>query len=183
MKSPGKWLSTDLDFIVVKGDEIYNTVDKVGHLLFNELPRKISLFNINIDVNFLNINAGVLCGNSLPGFLFNDVPPNANGFLLILKYMCISVVWTKKHYFIFDSHISHIKDESGQTCPNGYSTLLKFSTQKSIKLHIINSYLNKDDVDIFFEAQFVEVIGDVEQLKAKFKRSNDKNNCRNKKQT
>ena len=177
VKSPGKWISTDLDFIVVKGDEIYNTVDKVGHLLFDELPRKISLFNIDIDVNFLNFNAGVLCGNSLPGFLFNNVPPNANGFLLILKHMCISVVWTKKHYFIFDSHS---KDESGQTCPDGYSTLLKFSTRKSLELHVINSYLNKEDVDIFFEAQFVEVVGDAEQLKAKFKCSNDKNNRRKK---
>ena len=76
--------------------------------MFNELPRKISLFNKNIDVNFLNINADVLRGDSLPGFFFIDVPPNANGFLLILKHMCISVVWTKKHYFIF---VSHSKDD------------------------------------------------------------------------
>ena len=102
--------------------------------------------------------------------------PNANSFVLIFKYKCISVVWTQKHYFIFDSHS---KDENGQTCPNGYSTLLKFSTQKSLELHII-SYLNKEDVDIFFEAQTAEVIGDVEQLEAKFKRSNDKNNRRRK---
>ena len=47
------WLQLVLHlFIVVKGDEIYNNVDKVGHLLFIELRRKISLFNMNIDVNF-----------------------------------------------------------------------------------------------------------------------------------
>ena len=85
VKSPGKWLSTDLHFIVVKGDEIYNTVDKVGNLLFNELPRKISLFNINIDVNFLNINAGVLCGDSLPDFFFIDVYGAPEGTKLLSK--------------------------------------------------------------------------------------------------
>ena len=59
---------------------------------------------------------------------------------------------------------------------------MKFSTRKSLELHIINSYFNKKDVDIFFKAQFVEIIGDAEQLKAEFKRSNDKNNRRKKNQ-
>ena len=79
VKSPGKWLSTDLDFIIVKGDEIYNSLNKEGHILFNELPRQISLFNTNIDIDFLNINVGVLSGDNVPGFLFIDVNANADG--------------------------------------------------------------------------------------------------------
>ena len=52
VKNPGKWLSTDLDFIVVNRDEKYNTLNKVGHNLFDELPTQISLFNTNIDIKF-----------------------------------------------------------------------------------------------------------------------------------
>ena len=54
MKSPVKWIRSDLDFIVDKGDEVCRSVNKEGYLMnFDELPKQIMLFETNIDIEFL----------------------------------------------------------------------------------------------------------------------------------
>lgn len=68
--------------------------------------------------------------------------------------MCISIVWTKKHYFLFDSHS---KNENGETCPNGYSVLIKFTKKTDLESHIIKNYLNLGDVGIQFELQYINI--------------------------
>ena len=130
VKSPGKWIFSDLDFIVDKGDEVYRNVNKEGYLMFDELPKQITLFETNVNIDFLTNTYGVLYDCNLPGFLFKNAPSNADGLLLIIKGLCISVTWTKKHYFLFDSHS---KNEFGKSCPNGSSLLLKFSSRKSLE--------------------------------------------------
>jgi len=65
---------------------------------------------------------GLLAACSQTGLIFNRNKPGsiADGALLILKGICISVIWPKKHYFLFDSH-----SKNGESCPDGYSILIR----------------------------------------------------------
>ena len=157
-KSPGHWDSHDLDFIVNMGDRIYKEVNIPTYLALTELPHEISLFESFVSVNYLENKFGFVGGHSVPGWLFNNIiSPNASGLLLLMKGVCISVTWTrnKKDYFLFDSHS---KNECGKCCPNGYSVLLKFQSKRSLESHIIENYLERDDVNIQFEIEYVQVI-------------------------
>ena len=49
----------------------------------------------------------------------------------------MSVTWTSIHYLLFDSHS---RDFDGKICPDGFSVLLKFSSQKSLEQHILETY-------------------------------------------
>ena len=49
----------------------------------------------------------------------------------------MSVTWTSRHYLLFDSHS---RDFDGKICPDGFSVLLKFSSQKSLEQHILETY-------------------------------------------
>ena len=44
VKTPGRWVSNDLDYIVIKGDMIYKALGKDTYLLASELPNIITLF-------------------------------------------------------------------------------------------------------------------------------------------
>ena len=68
-----------------------------------------------------------------------------------MKGLCVSVVWTKRSYFLFDSHS---KNEKGECSPEGYSTLMKFNSVNALESHLIKNYLNEDDSDVQFEIQY-----------------------------
>ena len=70
-------------------------------------------------------------------FLFDDIPIDTSGFLFTLRGLTMSVTWTSKHYFLFDSHS---RDVNGKISPDGFSVLLKFSSRKSVEQHILESY-------------------------------------------
>jgi len=100
---------------------------------------------------------GVLTACSQTGLIFNRNKPDstADGALLLLKGICISVIWTKKHYFLFDSHS---KNEKGESCPDGYSILIKFNNKNQLESHILRNYINQQDTEpIQFELQYVNV--------------------------
>ena len=62
VKKPGYWTTSDLDFIVTEGDRIYKNLHRNGYLMFNDLPRSISIFEKNIELGFLSDRAGILNG-------------------------------------------------------------------------------------------------------------------------
>ena len=72
-------------------------------------------------------------------FLFQDTLIDTSGFLFTLRGNTMSVTWTCKHYFLFDSHS---RDINGKIGPGGFSVLLKFSSRKSLEQHILETYLN-----------------------------------------
>ena len=49
----------------------------------------------------------------------------------------MSVIWTSRHYYLFDSHSCDI---NGKIRPDGFSVLLKFSSRKSLERHILETY-------------------------------------------
>ena len=155
VKSPGHWVSNDLDFIVENGDTIYKTLDKETYLMVSELPKEISFLETNIEVEYLEEKIGLINGNCSVGILFErNMSSNFDGLLFLIKGICISISWTKKSYFLFDSHS---KNERGESCPNGFSTLLKFNTRSSLETHIIENYLNSTDENIQFEVHYIKL--------------------------
>ena len=156
VKTPGYWDRKDLDFILENGNRIYKGLNTNRYLMVPELPRQILLFESQIvQVEFKTNKFGFLNSQSVPGSLLDrNVPSDANGLLLLLKGLCVSIVWTKKHYFLFDSHS---KNEKGECIPEGYSILLKFNSINALESHIIENYLNENDRDVQFEIHYIQV--------------------------
>ena len=51
----------------------------------------------------------------------------------------MSITWTSRHYFLFDSHS---RDINGKSCPDGFSVFFfKFATRKSLEKYILETYL------------------------------------------
>jgi len=60
----------------------------------------------------------------------------------------------EKEFFLFDSHS---KNEKGECCPDGFSTILKFSCKSALESHIAKNYLTEDDGNTPFEIQYITV--------------------------
>ena len=93
-----------------------------------ELSRSFELFESQVvQVDFKTNKFGFINSRSVPGSLLdqNVSSSDANGILLLLKGLCVSIIWTKRHYFLFDSHS---KNEKGESIPEGFSILLKFNS-------------------------------------------------------
>ena len=106
-KSPSRWNNNDLDFIVEYGDLVYKGLNTEKYLMIPDLPNSLFLLKTNIRVEMLESTYGVISGCNQTGLILprnQKVDYNAAGVLFILKGICISIIWTKKHYFIFDSH-------------------------------------------------------------------------------
>ena len=75
---------------------------------------------------------------------------------------------------LFDSHS---KRSNGAFCPDGYSILLRFSTRKALESHIIKYYLEETDVNIEFEAQFIQIEKENENIDLKniYRKFSEKN--------
>ena len=71
-----------------------------------------------------------------------------------MKGLCISVVWTTKHYYLFDSHS---RNERGECSPIRNSIILKFNSLKTLQSHMITNYLSVTDVNVQFEIQYIQV--------------------------
>ena len=56
--------------------------------------------------------------------------PIQYGLLLLVRGLCVSVIWTKRDYYLFDSHS---KNEKGESSPEGYSILLKFNSINALQ--------------------------------------------------
>ena len=67
----------------------------------------------------------------------------------------MSVTWTSRHYFLFDSHSRNV---NGKMCPDGFSVLLKFSSRKFLERHILETYF-KDTIEeyVCLAVQYVKI--------------------------
>ena len=124
--------------------------------MFSDLPLEIPLFQSRVQVEFKENKFGTINrGRHVPGLLLDKkVSSESDGLLLLIKSMCVSVVWSKRNFFLFDSHS---KNEKGECCPNGFSTVLKFSCRSALESHIVKNYLTVDDGNTQFEIQYIMV--------------------------
>jgi len=148
IKSQGTWNSRDMDFILENGDAIYKSLNINEHFAFKNSTTFTAIFQ-NYRVHPVYIT------NLHLSFLFQDIPIDTSGFLITLRSLTMSVTWTAKHYFLFDSHS---RDNNGKICPDGFSVLLKFSSRKSLEQHILETYfLDVDEEYVCFAIQYIKV--------------------------
>ena len=67
----------------------------------------------------------------------------------------MSVTWTSKHYFLFDSHS---RDINGKIGPDGFSVLLKFSSRETLEQHILETYFKDVNEEyVCFAIQYIKI--------------------------
>ena len=136
IKSPGYWDTKDLDFILENGDSIYKGLGKHTYLMFSDLPREIFVLNSTFVFEFFENKYGLLSYQSVCGsFINKKIQSDVDGFLLIIKGLCISVTWSKRFFFLYDSHS---KDLLGKSSPDGTAIVLKFNSKK-----VLETFLKK----------------------------------------
>ena len=157
IKSQGTWNFRDMDFILENGDAIYKSLNIDGYVAMDELPQEFSFKNYSqFKAIFQNYSVYPVYLNNLHlYFLFDDTPLDTSGFLFTLRGLTMSVTWTSRHYFLFDSHSRNV---NGKMCPDGFSVLLKFSSRKSLERHILETYF-KDTIEeyVCLAVQYVKI--------------------------
>ena len=144
------WNSSDLDLFVTEGDRLYKEKNTNLYLLATELPRLVTLSRTDCAVDLLENNFGFISFGQVNPFLAQAFRAGGEGFILFLKGICISILWTQRAYYLFDSHS---KDNRGQSCSNGASVLIKFIRRTDLECHIVTTYLNPSEFNIQFETQ------------------------------
>ena len=157
IKSPGTWNSKDMDFILENGDTIYKSLNIDGYVAMDELPKQFIFKNsttFKADFQEYRVHP-VYITNLQLSFLFKDIPIDTSGFLFTLRGLTMSVTWTSKHYFLFDSHSRNI---NGEIIPDGFSVLLKFSSRKSLEQIILETYfIDVNEEYVCFAVQYIKV--------------------------
>ena len=118
--------NTDLDYISIKGDEIFKKFGKNCYLAFENLPS----FTINMLVN----EQGEPTSNTKSTFIHSSFTTSdrADGLLFMTSGYTFFIILNKKIYFLFVHTVVTI---NGAFPVNGTSILLKFSSV--IQLQII----------------------------------------------
>ena len=171
VKTLGQWNQEDLDFIVRQGDAIYKLQNTESYLMATELPRVVNFYGSELMINFLDTTSGLLYRGDSSSFLTSS-QCDGNGLIFFIKGYCVSVLWTKKFVFLFDSHS---KDCYGQTTLDGFSTLLKFKSKKDLEQYIVSTYINETDVHVRYETQAISVnISNQVNLKREYYKEQDR---------
>ena len=133
------WSSVHLDFILIKGDALYKSLNKRGYLTFYELPCQVDTDAGIFNIHKLHNEAGILQprnkGNILKSLSKED--DRGHGILFIVASYSFAILWNKCNFFLFDPHSRTIE---GKFCNDGTSVLLKFSSMRQLQIYIYEIY-------------------------------------------
>jgi len=90
IKSQGTWNSRDMDFILENGDAIYKSLNINGYVAMDELPQHFAFKNsTTFTAIFQNYRVHpVYITNLHLSFLFQDIPIDTSGFLIVSNLDC-----------------------------------------------------------------------------------------------
>ena len=134
------WKTSDLDFLLTKGDELFKVVNINRSLYFDELPKEFELSGIDFKVEFSRVDNGFWRdeSNCFDIFLDDDLffSENTNGALSFLQGYTISLLKDNetKNIYVFDSH--------SRPSPEGKSILMVFSFPHEVIRYILETYKN-----------------------------------------
>ena len=138
------WKTIDLDFVLTKGNELFEFVNLKRSLFFEELPKKFRLAGTEVEIEFTKVDNGFFVQetNSLDNFLdinlfFSD---NVNGVLLFFQGYTVSLLKdNKENVYVFDSHS---RDIHGQPSPEDKSILMNFQSSHQVLRYLTETYKN-----------------------------------------
>ena len=134
------WNTTDLDFILSEGDQLYKGSSVSTFISADELPQTIDIENNVVYVEKLRFQQGTTTRHPEKFFSssYDSNTNNGNGFLLFIDGFTLSVIWNKANFFLFDSHS---RNKDGQISENGTSVLLKFRSLNAVEKYVKEVYI------------------------------------------
>ena len=128
------WNTTDLDFILSEGDQLYKGLSVGTFISADELPQTIDIENNVVYVEKLRFQQGTMRHTEkFFSSSYDSNINNGNGFLLFIDGYTLSVIWNKANFFLFDSHS---RNKDGQISENGTSVLLKFRSLNAVEKYV-----------------------------------------------
>ena len=156
-KPPGLWDKFDLDYILRKGDQLFEFTGKFTYLGIENLPQEYSTENVSVTVKFLENKTGeITAGEYFLSIteIVNSVQQIWTAALLIINNYILGLIWRTDSPYLFDSHN---KDENGNLSSSGKAVLLKFDTLHSFKYYITLVYYSAYPMTLYFQFQFRKV--------------------------
>ena len=151
------WKNTDLDYILINGDEIFKKLGKNCYLAFEDLPRYVTSGNTNFAINMLVNEQGELTSNTKSTFLHSSFTRSdrGDGLLFMTSGYTFCIIWNKTNYFLFDPHS---RNYNGVFTANGTSILLKFSSVTQLQNYIYEIYYPlRQSESLFYQIQYVSI--------------------------
>ena len=154
IKNMSYWTSCDLDYILIKTDELFESISLFRYLAPEDLPNELNVEGTNVAIEYVRLVTVEIFKNQInfiqPSFLqFGD---KSNGIIFFVSQTPFSLLWNKKYFFLFDSHS---RDEQGKVSPHGTGILLKFTTLSQVRKYILENYL-VDRESIFCQIQYIK---------------------------
>ena len=161
VKSVSRWITNDIDFILMKGDQLYKNQNTDNYLLASELPTHVFVGKCKMNISQGEIpHIGILhSGSQVHSQLTSNISISStdwNGSIFFIKGYCFAIIPTETHVYIFDSHS---RDALGQQCANGYSVLLKFADISMAAHYIINTYRSCSEL-LQYENNYISVVSE-----------------------
>ena len=140
MKNICHWNATDLDDMLIKGDDLFKNLKVMRHLSVNDLPKTITLDNCDMKITFKPLVTCVITKTNVnfirPSLVLNKL--SSDGMMLFVGDTTLSLLWNTKSFYLFDSHS---RDEQGMPTANGTGVLMQFSKLSDVQTYIIECYL------------------------------------------
>ena len=146
------WKTLDLDFVLTKGNEIFEFVNLKRSLYFDELPKDFQYAGIEFKIEFSRVDNGFFREetNSFDVFFDNNsfFSDNIGGALLFFQGYTVSLLKdNKRNIYVFDSHG---RDNCGQPSPSGKSILMSFISPQDMLQYFTKTYENITHIQIVY---------------------------------
>ena len=173
IKSVAYWNSCDLDYVLIKGDEIYKNINLKRFLGPEDLPNILQVENANVTIKYVQLVDTEI--NKHTDFIrpsFFQFSRISNGIMFFVHSSTISLLWDTKSFFLFDSHS---RDEQGKCVENGTGILIKFSSLRQVQKYISENYLIERET-LLCQIQYILIEIDTSQCSlTKIKKSSASN--------
>ena len=144
-----------MDYILEKGDETFKVLGINRALFMDELPCNVFIENRSIEIEKLGYYYRLLRMNNISEEHVTTCN-TGNGIIFMTCGFTISLIWSKKIVFLFDSHS---QDKNGAFTPSGSSVLLAFKSLSGVQDYIKNEYSKHfpNFHERQFELQYVKI--------------------------
>ena len=158
IKNVSFWNSCDLDYILIKGDELYKSINLYRYLEPADLPNVLNVESVDVTIDYVQLVTVQIQKDYLdfiqPSFV--NLSDQSNGIIFFVSNnTSFSLLWNKKYFFLFDSHS---RNDQGKISPNGTAILIKFTSLGQVQKYVIENYLlDRGHVSVYCQLQYIKV--------------------------
>ena len=139
--SPSTWTTSTIDFLLTKGDIIYNACNKKNSYMdTEELPLVVNIEEKNAvcESTLSPTRSGIFSDKSALIKNFSEWTPNHTGCLFIACSFTVAIVQQGRRFYVLDSHSRH--PVTGLGASDGTAVLMMFTSLKDIVNHFWDLY-------------------------------------------